>query len=90
MSHQETDAVVIHMFALSIHWPRRSDSSFCYPVYVVLQKLEGQHDVYCITRIIEIIEKRYGIFSDVNIAVGSAMGGNDFSQSFMERCCRHS
>ena len=78
----DIDAVVIHMFALSIHWPRRNDSSFCYPVYVVLQKLEGQHDVYCITRIIEIIEKRYGIFSGVNIAVGLAMGGNDFFPKF--------
>ena len=47
VTSEDIDAVVIHMFALSIHWPRKSDSSFCFPVYVILQKLEGQHDIYC-------------------------------------------
>ena len=78
----DIDAVVIHMFALSLHWPRKHDSSFSNPVYVVLQKPEGQHDIYCITRIIEIIEKRYGLFSGVQISVGLAMGGNDFFPKF--------
>lgn len=78
----DIDAVVIHLFALSLHWPRKPDCSFCFPVYIVLQKADQEHDIYCITRMIEIIEKKHGVFSGLQIAVGLAMGGNDFFPKF--------
>lgn len=78
----DIDAVVIHLFALSIHWPRKDDGGFRFPVYVALQKPGREHDLYCITDIICIIEKEYGVYSGLQIAVGLAMGGNDFFPKF--------
>ncbi|CAC5411500.1 unnamed protein product [Mytilus coruscus] len=52
------DAVVIHLFALSRLWPRKDDSTFKIPVYVFLQKPGKIFDLYCITRMLEVLEKQ--------------------------------
>ena len=75
----DIDALYIHLFALSRHWPRDKYGTFPSPVYVVLQKPGSKYDIYNLTLILELFEK---IYDDKNIgvkvAVGLCIGGNDF------------
>ena len=54
----DIDSIVIHMFCLSLHWPRNVDGSFRNKVYVLLQKQKSE--LYDITDIIELLEKQFG------------------------------
>ena len=80
----DIDAVVIHMFALAMNWPRHVDRSFCFPVYVILQKPGGIIDIYNVTRILEVLEQSHGgdITIGGKVAIGLCMGGNDFIPKF--------
>ncbi|CAC5396692.1 unnamed protein product [Mytilus coruscus] len=81
----DIDAVVIHLFALSRLWPRKDDSTFKIPVYVFLQKPGKIFDLYCITRMLEVLEKQLqDKHIGIKIALALCLGGNDFIQNFME------
>ncbi len=74
----DIDAVVIHLFYVSQHWPR-NDGKFNTSVYVILQKPSGS-TVYNITSIIELLEKNYpnDSFISAKLAMVLCIGGNDF------------
>jgi hypothetical protein len=80
----DIDAIVIHMFALAIKWPRKEDNTFCFPVYVILQKPDHVIDIYDVTRILQVLESTHGgdITFGVKVAIGLCMGGNDFIPKF--------
>ena len=75
----DIDAVLLHMYAVSLHWPRENNNLFTHPVYVVLQKPHRMCDIFCITELIQLLDKST---NDKNMAVKIAMtltiGGNDF------------
>ena len=52
----DIDAVVNHIFALSVYWPKYSNGKYRNPVYVQLLKPGGQFDLYNITGILEIVQ----------------------------------
>ena len=74
----DIDAVVIHMFYISQHWPR-IDGKFPNPVYVILQKPSGS-TIYNITGMIEVLEKQYpnDSFIGAKLSMVLCIGGNDF------------
>ncbi|XP_045196479.2 uncharacterized protein LOC123551536 [Mercenaria mercenaria] len=73
----DIDSVVVHMFALSLHWHRNQDGTFKNTVYVLLQK--AKPEMYNITNMIERMEKHFGFkYAALNIAIVCCMGGNDF------------
>ena len=74
----DIDAVVIHIFYVSRHWPR-IDGRFPNPVYVILQKPSGS-TVYNITGIIETLESKYSNdpFIAQKLSMVLCVGGNDF------------
>ncbi len=78
----DIDAVPIHLFAIAQHWPRRDDNTFNHPVFVILTKPKGSHDVYNITQMIEVLERSYGTGASMKIAVVLCSGGNDFMLKF--------
>ncbi len=79
----DIDAIPIHLFVLSLRWPRNTDGSFIFPVYVLLQKPNKKQDLYNITGMVEILEKSFQEkYIAVKIAVGLCMGGNDFVPKF--------
>ena len=83
VSSGDIDAVPIHMFSISYIWPRSEDGSFIHPVYVILQKPGGLMDVYCITSILETLEKWYeDRLVGMKVAMGLCLGGNDFLPKF--------
>ena len=51
----DIDSLDIHLFALSIHWPRNPDDLFKNKVFIQLQK--PKQDLYNITGITERLEK---------------------------------
>ena len=75
----DIDAIPIHLVAVSIHWPRKHDGKFKWPVFVVLHKPQGKYDIINITKIVELLEMK---FEDKTIGIKVAtllcMGGNDF------------
>ena len=77
----DIDTVVIHMFYVSLHWPRNEDGSFKIQVFVWLNKKKPE--LYNITGIVMLIEtytrKQH---SAATIAVALCMGGNDFLPSY--------
>ena len=77
----DIDTVLIHMFALSLHWERDEDGNFKWPVYVWLQK--NKPEIFDITGIIRAIEKHFEV-ADVAaiISLILCMGGNDFLPNF--------
>lgn len=77
----DIDTIVIHFFALSLFWPRKSDNTFKYPVYVWLQK--NKPEIYDITSIIEVIENRFKYkYVGALLAILLSMGGNDYLPNF--------
>jgi hypothetical protein len=79
VSSGDIDAVPVHLFAVSLHWPRNEDGTFKYPVYVFLQKKSKHFDFYNITGIIQVLERKYGEkHVAVKVAVGLCIAGNDF------------
>jgi hypothetical protein len=74
----DIDSVVIFLFVVARLWPRNEDMTFKNPLFVLLQKPSGT-DVYNITAMVEVLEKKYG---DKNAAVKIALilclGGNDY------------
>ncbi|XP_046359594.2 uncharacterized protein LOC124137364 [Haliotis rufescens] len=73
----DIDAIPIHLFALTALWPRKDDNSFRNKVHVLLQK-PGGVDVYNITGIIELLEKKLGPNAGMKVAMGLCLGGNDY------------
>ncbi|WAR27998.1 LOW QUALITY PROTEIN: hypothetical protein MAR_013702, partial [Mya arenaria] len=53
---QLINAVVLHMFAVSSHWPRDEEQLFTKKVYVVLKKPGNVYHIYNITEILSFIE----------------------------------
>ena len=83
VSSGDIDAVVIHLFAISLHWPRDAAGKFPQPVYVVLQKHGKYLDFYNITGILEALEDKFDeMYIGVKVAVALCMGGNDFVPKF--------
>lgn len=78
----DIDALPIHLFAVSTLLPRNEKRSFENKVFIMLQKPYGLFDLYCITDIITLLEKTYGMHSCVKIAFALCMGGNDFIPKF--------
>ena len=82
----DIDSVYIHLFALSLHWPRDAQDKFCNPVYIILQKPESKNDVYNATLMLELFE---AAFSDkmvgVKLAVALCIGGNDYIPKLHEK-----
>lgn len=76
----DIDSIVIHMFCLSLHWPRNVDGSFKNKVYVLLQKQKSE--LYDITAIIEILERQFGRACLPNLSLALCIGGNDFLPKF--------
>ncbi|VDI32965.1 Hypothetical predicted protein [Mytilus galloprovincialis] len=70
------DSIVIHLFSLSLFWPRDELGSFKNKVYVLLQKQKSE--LYDITGIIELLESRFSKKSICTIAISLCLGGNDF------------
>ena len=75
----DIDAIPIHLYAVSKYWNRDTENNFKNPVFVLLQKPRGRLDIYNITGMITLFERR---FSDMTIgtkvAFGLCIGGNDF------------
>ena len=83
VSSGDIDAVVIHLFAISLHWPRDDKDKFLHPVYVILQKNAKTLDFYDITGIIEALEESFEEkYVGIKVAIGLCMGGNDFVPKF--------
>ncbi|CAC5415752.1 unnamed protein product [Mytilus coruscus] len=79
----DIDAVTIHMFALCHLWPRNDNSSYKHPVYIILQKPGSTMDIYNITAILELLEKRWNDkYIGIKIAIFLCLGGNDFLPKF--------
>ncbi|CAC5362524.1 unnamed protein product [Mytilus coruscus] len=72
----DIDSIVIHLFSLSLFWPRDESGSFKNKVYVLLQKQKSE--LYDITGIIELLESRFSRKSICTIAISLCLGGNDF------------
>ena len=79
----DIDAVVNHLFALSVFWPKFENGKYRNPVYVQLVKPGGHFDLYNVTGILELLQ---ATFSDPNIGLTFSMslclGGNDFLPKF--------
>ncbi len=78
----DIDAIPIHLFALAQKWPRKEDGTFQFPVFVLLQKARGMFDIFNVTNMIEILEKKLGHLASMKIAIILCMGGNDFLLKF--------
>ena len=75
----DIDVIYIHLYAISKHWKRKENGSFCNEVFVVLSKPENKLDIYNITAMIELVEKHYKDSSiGMKMALILCMGGNDF------------
>ena len=77
VSSGDIDAIIIHLFAVSLYMPRHPDGKFKHKVYVLLQK--PLLDLYDITAMLETLESH---FVDpqigVKLALALCLGGNDF------------
>ena len=77
----DIDTIVIHMFYVSLYWPRYEDGSFKNQVYVWLNK--AKPELYNITGIVTMIENvTKKKFAAATVAVALCMGGNDFLPSY--------
>ena len=82
ISSGDIDAVVIHIFALSLFWPRDQNGRFLHKAYVQLCK-RAYFDLYDITTIIELLEEAFQEpFIGVKLAICLCAGGNDFIPKF--------
>ena len=79
----DIDSIYIHLFAISLHWPRDENDKFKNAVYIILQKPSLKQDVFNVTLMLELFES---VFSDktigVKFAVALCIGGTILSQSF--------
>lgn len=78
----DIDAIPMHLFAVSLFLQRNEKGTFDHKVFVMLQKPYGPCDIYCITDIVILVEKTYGLHSCVKTAFAMCMGGNDFIPKF--------
>ena len=79
VSSGDIDAVVLHLLTVSLRWPRDSTGQFLNPVYVILCKPGEKFDIYCITSILNTLEKATDdSHIGVKVAIGLCIGGNDF------------
>ncbi|CAG2250908.1 PCF11 [Mytilus edulis] len=79
----DIDAVTIHMFALCHLWPRNDDNTYKHPVYIILQKPGSTMDVYNVTAILQLLERRWNDrYIGIKIAIFLCLGGNDFLPKF--------
>ncbi|XP_067660602.1 uncharacterized protein [Haliotis asinina] len=77
----DIDSVVIHLFALSQHWPRDDEGRYKNQVFVLLQK--PKPEMYNITGILELMESHFQNMSiGTTVAVSLCLGGNDFLPKF--------
>ena len=78
----DIDAVVIHLFILGKLW-RDKDFEDRPLVYVLLQKPGKKWDVYCITGILNVLQKAFNDeIIGCKVAVALCIGGNDFIPGF--------
>ena len=78
----DIDSVVLHLFALSDHFPRNENGTFKNDVYVMLQKT-GHFDLYNITGMLMVLEKAFHSRAiGKNLAMILCLGGNDFIPKF--------
>ena len=77
VSSADIDAVVLHLFAMSIHLPRDQDGQFLQEVFVVLKKTTVK-DINNITKIIQTLENCFKCRVVPTIATGLCVAGNDF------------
>jgi hypothetical protein len=59
--YRDIDSIAIHLFSISFYWARKENGKFKNKVYVLLQKQKPE--LYNITRIIELLEERFGLES---------------------------
>ena len=82
VSSADIDAVVLHLFAISQHMPRKDNGDFINDVYVVLKKT-GHQDIYHITGIIRALEKGFNSMTVApKVAMALSMAGNDFLRKY--------
>ena len=75
----DIDALYIHLFALSLHWPRNDNGRLYSPVYVVLHTPGSKYDVYNVNLLLELLGNVYEDRTmGIKVAVNLCMGGNDF------------
>ena len=77
----DIDTVVILIFLVSRWWPRHHNRKFQNDLFVVLSKKSGR-DVYNVTGIVEVLEKRYSENIGLVTAVSLCIAGNDFLPGF--------
>ena len=79
VSSGDIDAITLHLMIVALKWPRDCEGQFLNPVNVILSKPGGRFDIYCITEILQTLEKATGDSKiGVKVAVGICIGGNDF------------
>ncbi|KAK6181777.1 hypothetical protein SNE40_009564 [Patella caerulea] len=79
----DIDAIVLHLFAISIMWKRNERMHFVNPVYVLLQKPNNFFDIFNFTGMLEILEDAtldYDI--GIKLAAALSLGGNDYTPKF--------
>ena len=82
VSSADIDAVVLHMFAVALHMPRKDNSDFKNEVFVILRK-PGWQDVYHIASIIRTLEMAFGTLDiSPKVAMTLCLAGNDFLPKF--------
>ena len=79
----DIDSVVIHLFCLTLKWPRDSKGCYINNVFIILQKPGNTMDVHNITAILEHLQHKYDDqYIGVKVAALLCMGGNDFIPKF--------
>ena len=81
----DIDSVYIHLFALSLHWPRDTQNKFCNPVYIILHKPDSKNDIYNVTFMLELFESAFADkMVGVKLALALCIGGNDYIPKFQQ------
>ena len=79
ISSADIDSVPIHLYAISKYWTRDTTNNFKNPVFVVLEKPRGGYDIFNITGLITLFERRFlDLNIGVKVALGLCLGGNDY------------
>ena len=83
----DIDTLPIHLLAVSEFWPRLPNNTFKHDVFLFLKKpkKDMMPDLYCITKIVEHLE-RQNTNRNIGIIVSLALclGGNDYIPKFYE------
>ena len=79
----DINAILIHLFTISVFWPKHSNGNYRNPVFVKLLKAGGVFDLYNITGILEAINS---VFPEPHIgktlSLGLSLRGDDFLPRF--------